>query len=144
MNPAYRKVLCAVDLTDDSTAVAARAAALAAQWQAELRLLHVVELVAIEPLSDSLVPVLQVDDHAIERARVRLLALAASLGLPAGCAETIGGTAKGELLRQAREWQADLIVLGSRERHGLSVLVNLTEDTVLHGAGCDVLAVRVK
>jgi universal stress protein A len=39
---------------------------------------------------------------------------------------------------------ADLIVLGSRERHGLSILVNLTEDTVLHGAPCDVLAVRVR
>ena len=38
----------------------------------------------------------------------------------------------------------DLIVLGSRERHGLSILVNFTEDTVLHEAPCDVLAVRVK
>jgi universal stress protein A len=34
-------------------------------------------------------------------------------------------------------------VLGSRERHGLSILVNFTEDTVLHAAPCDVLAVRV-
>ena len=39
---------------------------------------------------------------------------------------------------------ADLIVLGCRERHGLSILVNRTEDTVLHGAPCDVLAVRVR
>ena len=42
----------------------------------------------------------------------------------------------------ARERRADLIVLGSRERHGLSILVNLTEDTVLHAAPCDVLAMR--
>jgi universal stress protein A len=39
--------------------------------------------------------------------------------------------------------QCDLIVLGARERHGLSIFVNLTEDTVLHAAPCDVLAVRV-
>jgi universal stress protein A len=39
--------------------------------------------------------------------------------------------------------QSDLIVLGARERHGLSIFVNLTEDTVLHAAPCDVLAVRV-
>jgi universal stress protein A len=46
-------------------------------------------------------------------------------------------------VRIAREHTVDLIVLGSRERHGLSILVNFTEDTVLHAAPCDVLAVRV-
>jgi universal stress protein A len=35
-------------------------------------------------------------------------------------------------------------VIGSRERHGLSLLVDFTEDAVLHKAPCDVLAVRVK
>ena len=30
------------------------------------------------------------------------------------------------------------------ERHGLAILVNFTEDTVLHAAHCDVLAVRLK
>jgi universal stress protein A len=140
----YKRVLCAVDLTDDSRAVAARAAALAALWQAELRLLHVVEFVSIEPMSDSLVPVVQIDDRAVERAREQLQQLAGSLGVAPGNALTISGSVKAELLRQARDWQAELIVLGSRERHGLSILVNLTEDTVLHGACCDVLAVRVR
>jgi universal stress protein A len=144
MNQNYKKVLCAVDLTDDSRPVAAKAAALAAQWQAELRLLHVVEFVPIEPLSDSLVPVVQVDDAAIDRARIMLQDLATACGIDRSACEAVGGTVKAELLRQSRDWQADLIVLGSRERHGLSILVNLTEDTVLHGAGCDVLAVRVR
>ena len=44
----------------------------------------------------------------------------------------------------AEEQGVDLIILGSRERHGLSILVNLTEDTVLHAAPCDVLAVRLR
>jgi universal stress protein A len=140
----YKKILCAVDLTDDSQAVITRAASLAAQWQAAMRLLHVVEFVPIEPMSDSLVPVMQVDDYAIERARTQLQELAAGVGLSAEIGTVVGGTVKAELLRQARDWQADLIVLGSRERHGLSILVNLTEDTVLHGACCDVLAVRVR
>jgi len=144
MSNGYRKILCAVDLTDDSRAVAARAQVLATQWQAQLRLLHVVEFVPLEPMSDSLVPVMQVDDAAIERARGQLQELARATGIDANGCEIVGGTVKAELLRQAREWQADLIVLGSRERHGLSILVNLTEDTVLHGACCDVLAVRVK
>jgi universal stress protein A len=141
---AYRRVLCAVDLTDDSLAVALKAAALARDWQAEVRLLNVVEFVPIEPLTDSLVPVVQIDDRAIDRAREQLRALALNAGLPVEGTEVVSGSVKAELLRQARDWKADLIVLGSRERHGLSILVNLTEDTVLHGASCDVLAVRVR
>jgi universal stress protein A len=140
----YKRVLCAVDLTDDSRAVAAKAMALASAWQAELRLLHVVEFVPIEPMSDSLVPVVQIDDRAIERAREQLQLLASSCALSAESALVVSGSVKAELLRQAREWKAELIILGSRERHGLSILVNLTEDTVLHGACCDVLAVRVR
>jgi universal stress protein A len=140
----YQRILCAVDLTDDSRVVLARAAALAQKSQAALRLLHVVEFVPIEPMSDSLAPVIQVDDHVLERARAQLRELAVAAGLAADCARTISGHVKAEVLRQAREFQADLIVLGSRERHGLSILVNLTEDTLLHSAPCDVLAVRVR
>jgi universal stress protein A len=140
----YQRVLCAVDLTDDSRAVAAKAMALASAWQAEVRLLHVVEFVPIEPMSDSLVPVVQIDDRAIDRAREQLRQLASNSGLSPDSAVVVSGSVKAELLRQAREWHAELIVLGSRERHGLSILVNLTEDTVLHGACCDVLAVRVR
>jgi universal stress protein A len=47
-------------------------------------------------------------------------------------------------LRVAKEESADLIVLGSRIRHGLGILVNFTEDTVLHAAHCDVLAIRLQ
>ena len=144
MSTDYKKILCAVDLTDDSKPVAARAAAFASLWQAELRLLHVVEFVPIEPLSDSLVPVVQVDDTTIERALGQLQELATAIGVDRKVCDVVGGTVKAELLKNARDWRADLIVLGSRERHGLSILVNLTEDTVLHGACCDVLAVRVR
>lgn len=140
----YRRILAAIDLTDDSRLVTDRAAALAQQWQAAIRLLHVVEFVPIEPMSDSLVPVVQIDDRIVERARTQLQELAAASGIPADSAQVVSGNVKSEVLRLARDWQADLIVLGSRERHGLSIVVNLTEDTVLHGAPCDVLAVRVR
>ncbi len=140
----YKRILCAVDLSDDSRAITAKAVSLANVWQAELRLLHVVDLVLIEPMSDLLVPVVQIDDQTVDRAREQLQQLANNNGLSPDSALAVSGNVKTELLRQAREWQADLIVLGSRERHGLSILVNLTEDTVLHGASCDVLAVRVR
>jgi universal stress protein A len=52
------------------------------------------------------------------------------------------GNIKAELVRVAQERGVNLIVLGSRERHGLSIVFNQTEDTILHAAPCDVLAVR--
>ncbi len=140
----YRQLLVAIDLSDQSRAIAAKSVELARQWQAELRLLHVIEYVPVEPMSDALVPVVQIDERVVARAREQMLALAAALGVAADCCRVATGNVKGEILRQAREAGADLIVLGCRERHGLSILVNLTEDTVLHGAPCDVLAMRVR
>ena len=140
----YQRILCAVDLTEDSRAVLGRAAEMAGGWQASLRALHIVEFVPIEPLSDSLAPVVQVDERVLERARLQLQELAGEFGLPSDAALALAGSVKAEVLRQARDWHADLLVLGSRERHGLSILVNLTEDTMLHSAPCDVLAVRVR
>jgi universal stress protein A len=140
----YRQLLVAIDLSDQSRAIAAKSVELARQWQAQLRLLHVIEYVPVEPMSDALVPVVQIDERVVARAREQMLALAAALGVAADCCRVATGNVKGEILRQAREAGADLIVLGCRERHGLSILVNLTEDTVLHGAPCDVLAMRVR
>ncbi len=124
--------------------MAEKSAELARLWQAKLQLLHVIEFVPVEPMSDALVPVVQIDDRLIARAGEQLQALAVAVGLEASSCRVAIGSVKGELLRHARECGADLIVLGCRERHGLSILVNFTEDTVLHGAPCDVLALRVR
>jgi len=43
----------------------------------------------------------------------------------------------------ADEQGADLIIVGSHGRHGLALLLGSTANGVLHGAACDVLAVRV-
>ncbi len=139
----YRNVLAVVDLGPDSHAVARRARQVAADPAARLTLLHVVEFVPAEPLSDALLPTVQIEAELLERARARLDALVAELGEPACRAEVTTGNVKAEITRFARDGQHDLIVIGSHERHGLSILVNLTEDTVLHAAPCDVLAVRL-
>jgi universal stress protein A len=140
----YRKVLAVLDLTQDSEAVARRALEIAvASGSAALQLLHVVEYVPVEPLTDSLLPPVQMEPELIARARERMQKLSASLQSPALPWQVETGNVKAEILRFARDGGFDLIVIGSRERHGLSILVNLTEDTVLHGANCDVLAVRL-
>ncbi len=141
--PIYRRILIVVDLTDDSLPIGRRAQALASATGAEVELLHVVEFVPVEPMGETLMPAVQIEDELLERARQRLATLAGELGVPESAARVEAGNVKSEIVRVARERGVDLIVLGSRERHGLSILVNFTEDTVLHAAPCDVLAVRV-
>jgi universal stress protein A len=140
----YRRVLLVVDLTEDSLAIGRKAQALAAALGAEVELLHVVEFVPVEPIGETLMPSVHVEEELLESARARLTALATELGLSGASCRVESGNVKAEIVRAARERRADLIILGSRERHGLSVLVNLTEDTVLHAAPCDVLAMRAR
>ena len=138
----YRKILVCLDLTEESEKIAERAKALAATFGAELTLLHVVEYVPVEPMGEALLPAVQIEGELVERATKRIAEVAAQCGL--GDAERIvrAGNIKSEVVRIAQEASIDLIVLGSRERHGVSILFNQTEDTVLHAAPCDVLAVR--
>jgi universal stress protein A len=141
---AYNKLLVLLDLSNDSEQVAIAGRDMAAHSNASMVLLHVVEFVPVEPLGESLMPTVGIEETMIKRARTRLDELIARLGLPRTAARVEAGNTKAEILRVAGEERPDLIVLGSRERHGLAILVNFTEDTVLHAAPCDMLAVRLK
>jgi universal stress protein A len=139
----YSKVLLAVDLNADSIGIGRRARDLADRLGAALTVLHVVEYVPVEQVGESMMPTVQLLDELAAAARQRLLTLCADLGVDTHHQRVEVGNVKAEIVRVARAMQCDLIVLGARERHGLSIFVNLTEDTVLHAAPCDVLAVRV-
>lgn len=140
---AYKKVLVLLDLSEGSAQVAAAGRNLAACSNAALMVLHVVDFVPVEPMGESLMPTGQIEADLIDRARLKLQELIARTGLANAKLRVEAGNTKAEILRVAAEEQPDLIVLGSRERHGLAILVNFTEDTVLHAAHCDVLAVRL-
>jgi universal stress protein A len=141
---AYRKILVLSDLAAGSEQVAIAGRDLAAYSNAELLLLHVVDFTPVEPLGESMMLTTQVEDELVKRSRESLSDLIRRLGLARATARVETGNTKAEILRVAAEVQPDLIVLGSRERHGLAILINFTEDTVLHAAHCDVLAVRLK
>ena len=140
----YQKLLVLLDLSDDSEQVAIAGRDLAAYSRAALVLLHVVEFIPVEPMGESLMPTVQIEDELMKRSRDKLADLAARLGLTGAALRVEAGNTKAEILRVAEEEHADLIVLGSRERHGLAILVNFTEDTILHAAHCDLLAVRLR
>ncbi|HTV79638.1 MAG TPA: universal stress protein [Steroidobacteraceae bacterium] len=141
--PIYSRILLAIDLNADSIAIGRRAQAFAALLGAELTVLHVVEYVPVEPVGETMAAPVQMLDELANSARQRLAALCTDIGVGADQQRVEVGSVKGEIVRVARAMRSDLIMLGARERHGLSIFVNLTEDTVLHAAHCDVLAVRV-
>jgi universal stress protein A len=140
----YRRILLVVDLGEQSERIGARARDLARMMDAELSLLHVVEYVPVEPMGETLLPAVQIEEELVQRATSQLAGFAEGLGIGAVRRQVAAGNIKAEIVRAAQEQQADLIVLGCRERRGPSILVNLTEDTVLHAAPCDVLAVRLR
>ncbi len=142
--PGYQKLLVVLDLSDDSEHVLIAGRDLAAYSKATITALHVVEFVPVEPMGESLMPTVQIEEQLVRRSHAKLTELAARLGLEGATLRVEAGNIKAEILRVAEEEGADLIVLGSRERHGLAILVNFTEDTVLHAAHCDVLAVRLR
>ena len=141
--PGYQKVLVLLDLSDDSERVFIAGRDLAAYSNASMVALHVVEFVPVEPMGESLMPTMQIEEELVKRSRERLGELIGRLGLARAAYRVEVGNTKAEILRVAEEERADLIVLGSRERHGVAILINFTEDTILHAAHCDVLAVRL-
>jgi universal stress protein A len=142
--PRYRKILVVLDLSSDSDPVVDAARDMAGAWNAQVVALHVVEFIPVEPLGESLMPTVQIEDALIERARAKLAEIGPRLGAANPVLRVEAGSIKAEVLRVAEDERVDLIVVGSHERHGLAILVNFTEDAVLHAAHCDVLAVRLR
>ena len=139
----YKKILVLLDLTESSEQILAAARDMAAHSNAAMLVLHVVEFVPAEPMGETLMPTVQIEEDLEQRAKLKLSELSARLKLSRASTRVEAGNKKTEILRIAKEEAVDLIVLGSRVRHGLGILVNFTEDTVLHAAHCDVLAVRL-
>ena len=77
----YRRILLVVDLGEQSELVGARARDLAAMLGAELTVLHVVEYVPVEPMGETLLPAVQIEEELVQRARLRLGELTARLGI---------------------------------------------------------------
>jgi universal stress protein A len=146
----YRKILVIVDLSNGSDSVVRAAREQAAYSHASIVALHVVEFVPVEPMGDPLMPTLSmeptlaIEAELIDRATEKLRTILAAEGLSETPMRIEAGSIKGQIVRVAEEEKPDLMVVGSHERHGLAVLLNFTDDAVLHAAHCDVLAVRLR
>lgn len=143
----YQQILFAADFSEDALRIGERARDIARKCGAKLSLIHVVEDMNISLGGGyELLPVLPdlPDEALLQEARNALGNLAQRLDITdAGLWVVNALSTKEGIIGAAKDHNIDLIVVGSHGRHGLALLLGSTANAVLHGAPCDVLAVRI-
>ena len=140
----YTHLLLAIDLSEHSDQVAIKARRIADACNAKLSVIHVIEPISFSYGGDIPLDFTSIQEDIQTQAKTQL----AKLGIEYGIGETdqyiMLGRPENEIHNLAEEINANLVVVGSHGRHGLALIFGSTANGVLHGAGCDVLAVRVK
>jgi universal stress protein A len=140
----YKKILVAVDLTDDSPLVVDKALAIAKPAAAEIHMVHVMEPIAVGyAVEVTSIDIEGLHAEASKHARNALLEMGGNLGIPAHRLHNVLGQPAREIRELAKELGVDLIVMGGHGKHGLDLLFGSTSSGVTHGASCDLLIVRI-
>lgn len=139
----YNHILIGVDLTVESRDVSRRALALKEAFDAKLSCVHVIEPLSLAYGGDIPMDLSTIQEQIQDTAKIHLAEFAASFDIKEADRHLIFGRPETEIHTLANEIDADLIVVGSHGRHGLALLLGSTANGVMHGATCDVLAVRV-
>ncbi len=141
----FKKILVAIDGSDLATRVADVAVELARALGGEVALVHAVDA-ATGHLAESLlspsdmIPAAEEEGkRLLAEMRQRMAAQPPSLEiLPVGSPAT-------EVVKAAKDWSADLIVIGSHGRAGVQkVLFGSVGESVMRNAPCPVLVVRAE
>lgn len=139
----YQTILLATDLSDEGERVAQKAAAIATAENAALHMIHVIEPLSFAYGGDIPMDFSGIQDEIQSQAEAQIAEFAAKYTLPKENQHIVIGRAENEIHSLAEALNADLVVVGSHGRHGIALLLGSTANGVLHGATCDVLAVRV-
>jgi universal stress protein F len=139
----FHRIILAVDLADPTVHPKGldQALELATQSGGDLRLVNVQPLLPATFME--YVPA-DFDEEQEKRAKSALDAIAAKLTLPKErvTAASLSGGVYHELLRDATEWGADLIVVGSHRPVMSDYLLGSNAKTIVRHAQCSVLVVR--
>jgi universal stress protein A len=148
----YQRLLLAVDFEKESEPVVARAQRLKSLLGARLFLLHVVEHVPptmeympVGYAGDVAVPEnLDLEEELLAIARRELDVLGERLDVPISDRLVRVGPTGRTIDEVAGELDIDLVVIGSRGRHGFLGLFGSTARSVLRNPTCDVLCVKIE
>ena len=137
------RIMVPVDFSDCSLDALEYAVAVAQRAQASVMLLHV-----LEPVSyglDFTVSIQAEREHERKILTERLAGLVAALEAANVKSESLvrGGLPRDSILEAAKAWSADLIVMGTHGRRGLShALYGSVVESVLRKSHCPILTVR--
>lgn len=139
----YKHILTAVDLTAESTQLINKAIALQKLNSSHLSLVYV-----LEPYSymygEIANVVVEFQQKHLAESKLKLNKIAEDNHLTNVSCATLSGHATSEIHQYADDHGVDLIITGSHGRHGVKLLLGSTANGILHGANCDVLAVRIQ
>jgi universal stress protein A len=138
----YKHLLIGLDLSPESQQVVDRVKQLFSDRDVKISICHILEPLAFTYGGDIPVDLSDVQVQLEDQARLRLATLAEQLQVPQKSQHIVLGQPANEMRRMAKDENVDLIIVGSHGRHGLALIFGSTSNSVLHGAPCDVLAVR--
>lgn len=137
----YKHILFATDLSEETDYLLNKVKGLRDLMHASLSLVHVVE--PMPGYSYAYLGIEDIEGQLIEEAKTALAKLGTELAVDKPKQWVEIGPTKSKIHAVAAEIGADLIIVGSHGRHGLSLLLGSTANAVLHNAKCDVLVVRL-
>ena len=142
----YERILVALDFYDDNSPVIDKGRKVAADNDAALYLIHVIEPFTVAYALDSLGPseqLVEIELRIKKDAQHKMDEVSGSLDVPEERTQICSGNPANEIHEFAQHQDIDLIVMGTHGQSGLQLLLGSTANSVLHGVSCDVLAVRI-
>ena len=141
----YKRILVPVDGSESSTKALVAALQLAREGGGRVRLLHALDELAYLSGFEAGGDLLGVAREYGARTLQQSLAIAGSAGVPADTklVESAGARLGDVVATEARDWDADLVVVGTHGRRGIGrVLLGSGAEQVIRQAPVPVLAVR--
>ena len=139
----YQTILLATDLSAEGDQIAQKALAIATAENATLHTIHVIEPLNFAYAGDIPMDFSSIQNEIQSLTSHKMAEFAIKYAIPKANQHIIVGRAENEIHALAKHLNADLVVVGSHGRRGIALLLGSTANGVLHGATCDVLAVRV-
>jgi nucleotide-binding universal stress UspA family protein len=140
----FRKILLPIDVAEPEIAKEAieAATALAKAFDSQLRLVHITSPVIVaSPMA--VIPQAVYDELGVYE-KSQLERLAAPIDLPKTAISTVVriGAVYPELLSEAEDWGADLIIVGAHKRSMATYLLGSSAAAIVRHAACTVMVVR--
>jgi nucleotide-binding universal stress UspA family protein len=148
MNSHIDKIVCPIDFSELSELALAQAVDIATQNGAELLLINVIQPVASAQIGDGaflteLQPLTTVPPEVAQERLAQLRETTCATVRERTSLHVATGVPFVEIVRYAREVEADLIVMGSHGRTGIEhLLIGSVAERVVRKAPCSVLVVR--